>query len=143
MKKYLAHWNWIAFLVGKRTVVVGLLLMFLSFAQRISKDPPLLPHLKHPRRQPLRLLACQQLSHPHLLPAPVKIIAVQIILSHADQNPIGAASQLVTAARVVQYGWFLKDIVPFKDGRDADMIIMDVAALVSACSGTMVIAFLA
>ena len=92
--------------------------MFLSFVQRISKDPPLLSHLKHPL-----LLSCQQLSHPHLLPTPVKKIAVQRVLSHA-----GAASQLVTAAHVVQHGRFLKDVVPFKDGREADMIIMDVAA---------------
>lgn len=97
--------------------------MFLSFVQRISKDPPLLSHLKHPL-----LLSCQQLSHPHLLPTPVKKIAVQRVLSHADHNPIGAASQLVTVAHVVQHGRFLKDVVPFKDGREADMIIMDVAA---------------
>ena len=103
--------------------------MFLSFVQRISKDPPLLSYLKYPR-----LLSCQQLSHPHLLPTPVQKIAVQIISSHADHNPIGAASQLVTAAHVVQHRRFLKDV---------DMIIMDVAALVSACSGTMMIVFLA
>jgi len=74
----------------------------------------------------------------------VELFAVQIIFPHADQNSIGAASHLSTAAHVVQYGWFLIAIVPCcKDGRDANSIVMDVAALVSACSGIMVIAFLA
>jgi hypothetical protein len=58
-------------------------------------------------------------------------------LSTADQNQIGAASQLLTATPVTRTGSSLKQDSALEDGVAAEMIRVDVAALGSACSLTM------
>lgn len=85
------------------------------------------------------LLASQspnQFQHQPLPPLLVENFVVLMTSSTADQKQIGAASQLLTAITVTRTGLSLKDSA-LKDGMAVEMTLVAVAALGSACSGTM------